>query len=588
MAEDLIETCRNDILNQRTAEIAVQTISHKSKRKEIDSMNERGFFVKMNESFYPVHNILENSNNDSISKEDSPIYLFIDVNYQDTNKHPMKYQKEFQELVESRIQTASSNNSDKNFNLAYRTLHLDSGRDDPDWLTISRKIKLLKSGSRIYIFDKMKEVKKLNQVGNLKLSSGVRLDDLLNLIETEVTIETIGIFSNTFQDALVNSEEMLDELRAHVAGKTKVMLLPASKRPMTHNLNFERAGVIESLVVAHSNGGDHHDWIESSQEKLLERIPVSNRNYTEREVAISTTTFCSMVLDMPNRKNRLAMPDRSRPAPKTTIHFIDRHMGKDEVRFDFDLCSSIQGELASLMRRSLHYLMDYFEKKMDDNELRAILFASLLSVNHNVNSMLEQPEVILRRWDSLQNSERPNKLIGCQTMSDYSTKEKEGIVINRWYEMTQKWKGKSKGKKKIIQILKLINQGDFEPKNSIKKWNEWCEGIVKDKENCSPSSQAMYGIFLLDKKVCEAFKEFWSAVKNVTHGPKVPKPVMGPKNDWKMLYLEEKDKRHINHDTANKLINNLRKELERCQWKDPLSTLSDDCDFMQELEWWNE
>ena len=63
---------------------------------------------------------------------------------------------------------------------------------------------------------------------------------------------------------------------------------------------------------------------------------------------------------------------------------------------------------------------------------------------------------------------------------------------------------------------------------------------------------------------------------------------MGPKNDWKMLYLEEKDKRHINHDTANKLINNLRKELERCQWKDPLSTLSDDCDFMQELEWWNE
>ena len=588
MAEDMIETCRNGILNQRAAEHAVQTIPHKSKRKEIDSLNERGFLVKIEESFYPVHNILENSKNDSISEEDSPIYLFIDVNYQDTNENPMKYQKEFQELVESRIQMASSNNSGKTFNLAYRTLNVNSGRNDADWLAISRKMKLLKSGSRIYIFDKKEEVSKLHKVGKLNLSSGVMLDDLLNLLEAGVVIETIGLFSNTFQDALLDSKEMLAELRARVAGKTKVMLLPASNMPMKHNLNFERAGVIESLVVAHSNGGDHHDWIESSQEKMVERIPVSNRNYTEREVAISTTTFLSMVLDMPNRTNSLAMPDTYRSASKTTIYSIDERMGEDDVRFDFDLCSSIQGELASLMRRSLHYLMDYFEKKMDDKELKAVLFASLLTVHHGVDSMLEQPEIILRQWENLQNSDRPNNLIGQQTMSDYSKREKEGVVIHRWHEMTQKWRGKSKGKKKIIEILDLVSQGDFEPENAIDKWNKWSADIVKNKENCSPSSQAMYGILLLDKEVCEAFKYFWSAIKKVTHGPKVPTPVMGPKNDWEKLYLEKKDKRHINHDTANKLINKLRTELERCQWEDPLSELSDACDFMQDLEWWDE
>ena len=296
---------------------------------------------------------------------------------------------------------------------------------------------------------------------------------------------------------------------------------------------------------------------------------------------------CGQILENP-QAGALSIPDIYRSAAKTTIHSIDEHISEDEVRFDFDLCSSIQDELSSLMRRSLHYLMDYFEKKMNDNELRAVLFASLLTVHHDVDSMLEADDIILRRWDNLQSSKKPNNLIGRQTMSDYTRREKEGVVINRWYDMTQKWKGKSKSKRKIIKILDLVSQGDFEPNNAIYKWNEWCAKIVARKENCSPSSQAMYGILLLDKKVCEAFKEFWSAIKKVTHGPKVPKPVMGLENDWKMLYLEKKDKRHINHDTANKLINNLRNELKRCEWKDPLPTLSDHCDFMQELEWWNE
>jgi len=588
MAEDLIETCRNGILNQRAADLAVKAIPQKSNRKEIDSWNDMGVLAKVDESFHPVHNILVNSKNDSISKEDYPIYLFIDVNYQEANVDMVEYQKEFQELVESRIQTASSNNSDKNFNLFYLALHVNSGRNDEDWQKISRKMKMLKSGSRVYIYDKKIEVSKLHKVGKLELSSGVILDDLLNLLNPGVVIETIGLFSNTFQGALLDSKEMLTELRAHVAGKTKVMLLPASKMPMTHNLNFERAGVIESLVVAHSKGGDHHDWIESSQEKLVERIPVFNRNYTNREVAISTTTFLSMVLDMPNRKNSLAMPDAYRSVSKTTIRSIDEHIGGGDVRFDFELCSSVQAELTTLMQRSLHYLMDYFEKKMNDKELRAVLFASLLTVHHNVNSMLKQPEIILRRWKNLLNSERPNNLIGRQTMTDKTKRKKEGVVIGRWCDMTQKWRGTTRSKRVIIKILKIVSEGDFDPESAMDKWNEWCAEIVTQKKNCGPSSQAMFGILLLDKKVCEAFQEFWSAIKRVTHGGKVPKPVMGPKNDWKMLYLEKKDKRYINHNIANKLINNLRTELERCGWEDPLSRLSEDCEYMQELEWWNE
>ena len=597
MAEDVIETAREYILSRGRNSSSPQANPHDEKRKMVDSLGDLSYLSEVDEKYGPVHNILKAPDEVTVSNfQDPPIYLFIDVNFDSENENEdylLGYQEDFKNLVESRIYSAASNNSRKGFDVCLQTLDLNAGLEHKNWKDICRKIELLTTGSRLFIFDKKVVTLDLNRVEKLQLSKGVSLNDLLlRLNEAQLPIETLGFFSNTFQSAVAIDPDLLEEFEKLVEKKTKVILLPASTKPMLHNLNFERAGVIESLVASYSIGGDHHNWIEYSQDKLAERIPFNNKIHTQRDVAISTTTFVSIVFDMPSSKARMAIPDEGRSIEKTTIHTIDECMDARNVRLDHELCGTLQGKMKDLMYRSLDYINDYFID-CSDKELRAVLFASVLSGHHEIGDMIENARIIQNKWANLQNPGMGNELIGKQTMTDRTGLVKEGVVLGRWLDLTQAWTTRRKGDKrriKIIQILEIIlkDEPEFGPEKALVKWNKEVENIINEKPDKGTGSEAIYGVFLLNKEVCSQIQALWRETKKVTHGPTVPANVIGQGEQWRKLYMDYDDKRYIDHNTANEIIKKLVVALDKGKWEDPLSTTSAECSIGEDLDWWSD
>jgi len=604
MSDDVIEIARKQILNSAQSYISPNIEPHQSSRKMVESFEDLSFLSDLeNDLLTPVHNVMKTDHSELEQKNTAmPMYLFIDINVnRDIEEKELgKYVNTLKDFVRERINSVISNNVTPNCEIHFCPLHSTTNVNDLEWKKINRLIGQLTSDSRIYLFDMKSEVSELSSISQFKVSDSINLSELLVLLRSndeKLPLETLGLFSNSIQDAIHDDFDLFCEFKDEVIEKdiARVLLLPASRTPMNQNLSFERAGIIESLVASNSIEGGHNEWIESSQQKLSERIPVSptNLDYQKRDIAISATTFISTPLILQSQTPRYSIQeDSQRNFPTLGIKSIDSFTNECSLKFDHSLCKDLEKEWTTILYHSLDYVNAYFNRC--ENEVhKAVLFASVLSQIRDIGSLLENENEIREKWGRLKQS---SHIIGHQTMvDDRDGRERQGLIGSRFLEMNEAWHARrsaDKRKKKILKILDIILPEDINL-NAEKALISWKEEIrrlrdPRQRPSVGPTANTMFAMFLLNKEVCTQFVRLWRESKKVTHGN--PFRTISDKiinHEWTKLYLEGEDKRQIPFLTAHEIFRELKTGLDICGWEEPDGTPAIGNE-RQNLDWWDD
>jgi len=604
MADDVIEIAREQILNSTQDYISPNIEPHQSSRKMVETLEDLSFLSDLtNDLLTPVHNVMKTKYTELERKNTAiPMYLFIDTNVdRDIEEQELgKYVNTLKDFVKERINSVISNNVSPNCEVHFCPLHSTSNVNDSEWKLIERLIELLTPDSRIYLFDMKSEVSELSSIDRFKVSDSINLSELLNLLRSndkKLPLETLGLFSNSVQDAIHDDFELFIEFKKHVMKNdiARVLLLPASRTPMKQNFSFERAGIIESLVASSSIEGGHNEWIESSQQKLSERIPVSpiDLDYLKRDVAISATTFFSIPLILQSQTPRYSIQeDTQRNFPPLGIKSIDSLTDDCSLKFDHSLCGRLETEWTNILYHSLDYVNSYFNRS--ENEVhKAVLFASVLSQISGIDILLENEKDIRGKWDRLKQSKH---IVGKQTMLDERDgRERQGLIGSRFLEMNEAWHTKRKSdkrKKKILKILDIIlpENAEINAETALSLWKEEIRSLRDPEQRTSvgPTANTMFAMFLLDKEVCTHFVRLWRESKKVTHGN--PFRTLSDKiinHEWTKLYLESQDKRQIPFATANEVFRELKTGLDTCGWVEPIETPAMGNE-RKKLDWWDD
>lgn len=594
------------------------------KRKNIENWTEKGHYREVEGTIGPLQNIMIATNEKSlkVQKSHRKLYLFLDANikFKRDNSSLGTYEEEFSQLVKDRIARARWNGSEVDYDVLLLTLDEDADVNSEQWRAILRKVPELKTGSRLFIFDNGEEVKHIYDIEDLPLSNHIKLKDLSARIAIkDGPLEILGLFSNSFQQAIMNPE-MFRELKETFDKKTEVMLLPTSMMPMNSKLHFERAGIVEALVASHKIGGEYVEWIDSSQEKVFTRMDTTEELYDEKHTAICTTTFFSKVFSIPQRDKPLVCLD-SEPITndglECEIEKINSVIKSDgHERLDHQCCGRIQAEIAELVHRSMTYINAFFNDEKN-KQFRPILYASVILMNESIRNDLELlkssgndrkdltsderriPEVetrIKKMWHELCSMEKKH-ICGKQTMTAKRKKRqvKEGQILEGWKNATLAWKFK-KGKKQcrnIKQVLEMILEDEGEIDQNIENWKNFLSDFndVKNRieKYSGKTERPKYGLILLSQKVCIQLQALFSETKKVTHGDLyLLNEVPGMDEVYQRLYIDGEDKRYIPASKAYEVIKKLNDALVDCNWTPKRATNSAIDPSREDLEWWRD
>tara|TARA_B110000914_G_scaffold89784_1_gene78899 strand:- start:862 stop:2754 length:1893 start_codon:yes stop_codon:yes gene_type:complete len=619
--EGIVENTRKYIFDPRNNlpphEIENLT-PYMQKQKTIETLEEKGHFREIEGEIGPLQNIIRSPPHGLSSKTKlcRRLYLFLDVNFSIAKgDEPIKsYESSFKDLVQDRIQRASWNTDESDYDIELRTLSEDADVSSEQWRSITMRLADLTPGSRLFVFDNKEEINDVNDVEDLLLSNHIKLRELNDKIGVKHgPLEMLGLFSNSLQQAFSNPE-MFREFKEKVEGKTEVIILPTSLKPMNTKLHFERAGIIEALVASHKIGGEYVEWIDSCLEKVFKRINSHEKPFTKKHVAISTSTFVSKIFSSPSREKKPVNLD-SEPLGKNRIQCSISKinsviMAEGHERLNYSCCSDIQKAITELVHRSMTYINTLFEK---ESQFRAIIFASVINMNEEIRGSLHKgPENeltsesknttvesrIKQMWSNLSSLDSKN-ICGIQTMTAKHQKwqTREGAILNGWKETCKSWefKARSKSSRQIKQILGMILEDDADIEQIIKDWKGFLEQFKKSEVREKKygygalSEVPKYGLFLLSQGVCEPLRELFAETKKVTHGDlfllnKIP----GMDLNFRRLYIDIKDKRYIPASKAYEIIKKLNDALIDCNWENDESEEISIDPSTEPLEWWSD
>lgn len=494
-------------------------------------------------------------------------FIILFVNWMENGKN---LEDAFTKVFKNRIDQIISNSQHKLIDV--HTFSLENSENRKKRLILDN---IDEKTAGIFIFDfanldSLEDNLSLNKLNQFELTPNFQISEIqtrLNQIKkSEINFKGVmmGLFSETVQQNIVDNEFILTEFIEEYEDCFNSIILPTAYFPARHNMYFELAGIIETIVNLLSSKQDYRESFGSAQREIFDRCVerYSHAGGIQNSILASA---CSLYFAFESNRVSSDFITSGKDnfdfgVSPTLFEKLDEVVIETQEKNDFfarSACKRIEAVISDGIYASVQSLNSLTNRFP---EYRKLLFSIVIAGNNEHWTDSKKREVksentIREMWNKFSSETKPN-IIGKQTFPPKTT---EGAILTAF---TKSIRSIESGRNDSADLIYNILNHETEAPEARKVLEKLRLKITKKELSDIPAHRidTNPANFVLDPQIMKYTHVLYNNCKSITHLDEVLKqaPITG---EYEFLFVNSTQKNVLKKGHLKDLFANLKDAL---------------------------